>query len=255
MLEKEIYINGLKVNYKIAGQGQPILILHGWGGASDSWTQVQKILANQGHRVIVPDLPGFGKSDLPQVPWSLDEYLNWFSNFVQNLNFNHFFLLGHSFGGRIAIKFSAKYPEKILGLILSSAAGIKHKKTLWQLFLFALARMGRRLPFLSGYSLFRKTFYRFIVRKKDYFEAKGVMKETFKKIIEEDLTPYLSQISLSTLILWSQIDKMTPLSDAYLMKEKIKNSRLEILEKRGHSLHLKNPELLCQKILSFSKLH
>ncbi len=65
MEEKELLINNLRANYKIAGQGPAILILHGWGGSSDSWLKVQEILANQGYRVVGPDFAGFGKSKSP----------------------------------------------------------------------------------------------------------------------------------------------------------------------------------------------
>lgn len=72
-----------------------------------------------------------------------------------------------------------------------------------------------------------------------------------KSVLEEDLTPLLEKISCPTLIIWGKKDKITPLKDGYLMKEKIKNSRLEILEKISHTPHLENPQALVQKIQSF----
>ena len=64
--EVHITINGLKVYYQIAGSGPALLILHGWGSKSDRWTKVSELLSNQGFSVIVPDLPGFGKSEQPK---------------------------------------------------------------------------------------------------------------------------------------------------------------------------------------------
>ncbi|MBU2578852.1 alpha/beta hydrolase [Patescibacteria group bacterium] len=228
-----------------------ILILHGWAGNSGSWKQVREILENNGYNVIVPDLPGFGDAPLPTKSWSVSDYADFIFRFIQPHNLDKFYLLGHSFGGRIAIKFSVKYPEKLKTLILVSSAGIKPKKTLWQKALFIVAKIGRRFSFLPGHSFLQKIFYKFIVRKKDYLKTKGVMRETFKKVIGEDLIPYLSQISTPCLLIWGEKDKMTPLSDAYLMKKKIQNSKLEIVPGAGHSIHLESPEKLVEKILKF----
>lgn len=253
MGEEKNLINGLEINYKIAGEGEPLLILHGWGGSSDSWIKVQRILAENGFKVICPDLPGFGKSETLPEPWTIKDYSDFILDLFGKFNLQRVFLLGHSFGGRIAIKFTALYPLKIKKLILVSSAGIKYEKTFWYFFISVIAKIGSKFSFLPFYSFFRKIFYKYILRKTDYLEAKGVLKETFKKIIEEDLRIYLPQIIVPTLIIWGKEDKFTPLSDAYLMKEKIKNSKLEILEKIGHTPHLENPQLLSKKIIDFLK--
>ncbi len=69
--------------------------------------------------------------------------------------------------------------------------------------------------------------------------------------LEEDLKPLLGKISVPTLIIWGKKDKITLLKDASLMKEKIKNSQLQVLENIGHTPHLENPKLLAQKIKGF----
>jgi len=69
--QKEIYINKLRTNYKVIGKGKPIVILHGWGGSSDSWERVAKILCLKGYKVISPDFPGFGKSITPLKIWTI----------------------------------------------------------------------------------------------------------------------------------------------------------------------------------------
>ena len=79
------------------------------------------------------------------------------------------------------------------------------------------------------------------------------MKETFQRVIGEDLTSLLSQIKVPTLIIWGDRDRMTPLRDAYLMKKEISNSKLIILEGFSHVPHLENPKLLSQKVITFIK--
>jgi pimeloyl-ACP methyl ester carboxylesterase len=254
MEERNIFINGLKVNYKFAGSGPVILILHGWGGSSDSWIKVSEFLAQKGFRVISPDFPGFGKTKIPERAWGLNDFVDWLKNFTEKLNLEEFFLLGHSFGGRVAIKFSIFYPEKAKKLILVNSAGIKPEWGAKEKIVFQISKIGNALFSKNHFFKFkdeaRNFFYR-MARIKDYSKAKGAMKETMKKILEEDLLPELSKIQNETLILWGEKDKIVPLKYAYLFKEKIKNSQLEILPKIGHSPHLEDPEKLTKVILPF----
>lgn len=226
---------------------QSIVILHGWQSSKEKWNKVKEFLEKKGIEVIVPDLPGFKQENRLPKPWNLDNYVDWLKDFTKDKE--KFFLLGHSFGGRISIKFVSRFPSKIRGLILVSSAGIKHKKS----FIFSFVFLLKKFSFLPGYSFFRDVFYKKILKKTDYILAKGNLKETFKNIIKEDLTSLLSQIKTETLILWGEKDKITPLQDAYLMKEKIANSELKILKSTGHTPYLECPEILAKEILKFVK--
>lgn len=230
---------------------QYIVILHGWQSSDEKWRKVKEIIEKEGVKVIVPDLPGFKPETKLDHPWNLSNYLDWAENFIEEKKNSGgltepFFLLGHSFGGRISIKFALNHPEKLRGLILISSAGIRSKRMLVSKLTFL-----NIFNFLPGYSLLRKAFYKFIVRKTDYLRVEGVMRETFKKIIMEDLSMFLSKIKVKTLILWGRKDKVTPVSNAYLMEEKIEGSELKILENIGHTPYLEDPEALASEILTF----
>lgn len=254
MQEKQVLIDNLKINYKIAGEGPAVLILHGWGSSSDSWIEVQQILSNQGYKVVVPDFSGFGKSITPLEPWGIEEYVEAINKFTEKFNLNKFFLLGHSFGGRIAIRFSSKYPEKVEKLILCNAAGIKPKPGLKTAAIFFLARIGNAAlspRYLTRFKdSIRSYFYTFL-RKKDYVKADGMMREIIKKVLNEDLSPDLPKIKTRTLIVWGMADKMVPVKYAGIFKEKINNSELEVIPKIGHSPHLEAPEKLTGIVLKF----
>ncbi|MCX6764292.1 MAG: alpha/beta hydrolase [Candidatus Nealsonbacteria bacterium] len=229
-----------------------IVILHGWYSLKERWQKVKEIVEKEGIKAEIPDLPGFKEETKLNNPWSLNDYLNWMEKFIEDKKNSGeltepFFLLGHSFGGRIAIKFAIKHPEKLKGLILLSAAGIKSKEN----FIANSSLIFKQLHFLPGYDLFRKFFYKFILRKTDYIKLEGIMKETFKNVINEDLSDLLAEIKVKTLILWGGKDNVTPLSDAYFMKEKIVNSKLEILEGLNHTAYFENPEIVGPKILDF----
>jgi pimeloyl-ACP methyl ester carboxylesterase len=256
MREERILINNLTVNYKIAGEGPAFLVLHGWGGSSDSWFEVEEILAKKNYRVIALDLPGFGKSAPPTQPWSVQNYSDFIFEFVQRLNLESFFLLGHSFGGRIAIKFSGQHPEKLKSLIFCDAAGIKFEPGIKTKTILAAAKIGNTIFSSRLFSIMkewaRNIFY-FLLRNKDYVKANGVMRETIKKALNEDLLPDLPKIKVKTLIVWGKEDKLLPVQCAYVFKEKIAGSQLEIMPKVGHSPHLEAPEKLAQIIVSFLK--
>lgn len=235
-----------------------LVILHGWQSSKEKWKIVKEEIEKENIKVIVPDLPGFRSENELKKAWGLANYIQWVKGFVDEKAVEGFFLLGHSFGGRVAIKFAAKYPEKLRGLILVSAGGMESERTLKKLEKRILKRSSfafKKLSFLPGYQFFRKLFYKFVVRKTDYLEAKGYLKGTFKKVIGENLTPFLRRIRTRTLIMWGDKDEVLPLSDGLLMKEGIKDSSLELLKGIGHSPHLENPKLLSKKIIDFVNQH
>ena len=247
MKEEKVLIQGIKTNYKILGSGPPFLIIHGWGSQGKKWQKVGELLAKEGFLVIIPDLPGFGESDFPPRPWDLNNYCDFIAEFIKSLNLNKFYLLGHSFGGNIAFKYALKFPEKIEKLFLVGAALIR-RQTLKKKILFLFSKIFKIFSFLPFYNFFRKVFYRFFVRRSDYIYTKGIMRETYLKIIKEDLSDKLSEIRVPTIIIWGEEDKITPKKDAHLINKKIKRSRLIIISEAGHDLNIKAPEKLFQAI-------
>ena len=237
----------------------PILILHGWGGSSKSWKAVKEILEKEGFKAYNPDFPGFGQEADPPQPWSIADYTEWIKKYSEREGISQFFLLGHSFGGRVAVKFTAVFPEKISKLILVDTAGFAREKNLnlRQKTTIKLRKVGYFIvssPILKiFYPIFRKIAY-LLAGTRDYYLIKTpVMKETFKKVIAEDLISYLNQIRIQTLIIWGEKDKVVPVSTAYLLKEKITNSELKIIPKIGHNPHLEAPEKLTEILINFLK--
>jgi len=228
--------------------------LHGWGGSSNSWQKVGKKLADKGYRVIIPDLPGFGKSQAPFKPWGVEGYVKWLNDVLNKLKIKKIFLLSHSFGGRIAIEFAATYPHKLKKLILCSTPGVKFNPTLRQMIAMEIARVGNLIfkpkIFHPLKNKGRLLFY-FILRQRDYLTSNEIMREVFRKVVAKNLTPYLSQIQTPTLIIWGRKDKLVPLRCGKLMAEKIPNSKLEILPNVAHGVHLQDPENLIKIILKF----
>lgn len=250
MEERIIDINGIKVFTRIGGAGTPFLILHGWGGCSDSWLKVQENLIKH-FQVFVLDLPGFGKSGLPPRPWDVQDYTEFVIDFLQAYNIKEFYLLGHSFGGRISMKLSVQYLDGVKKLILVDSAGAQaKKKKFFKKILSSIASFVSIFSILPGFQLFRRFFYRYIIRSTDYLKVMGVMKETFLKVISEDLSYCLEKIKAKTLVIWGERDNVTPLKDGRFIQLKIKNSELKIIPS-NHNPHLEIPEELSKIILDF----
>src|SRR3989344_8631904 len=112
MIENKVLIKNLETHYKVFGQGKPILILHGWPSSSDKWQEVAQILAKK-YLVIVPDLPAFGKTQEPNLAWDTNDYIEWLREFCDNVEGlqKEFYLIGHSFGGALAAKFTVQYNQ------------------------------------------------------------------------------------------------------------------------------------------------
>lgn len=244
MEEKTISIHGLNTFYRDEGSGDGILILHGWGAGMRTWVEVQTELVRRGFRVVTLDLPGFGKADEPKTPWHLQDYARFIHEFANKLALYNYALLGHSFGGRIAIDYATRWPKELNALILVSAAGaIRHKKTKIKLFL-VITKIGNFIFSTPGLSIF-KSFARKIWNKvfgiEDYYNASGTMKKVMQNIIEEELLGYLPKIQTPTLILWGDKDIQTPISDAIIIHQKIPVSHLHIFPGLPHALNIAAP--------------
>lgn len=263
-MESTILIDNIEVAYRTKGEGKPLFVLHGWGSSYRSWVAVQDKIAAEGFRVIVPDLPGFGKTPAPVLAWSVSDYREFVQKFIhaclsgrQALLPNSdekFFLLGHSFGGRVAVSYAALYGEELQGLILCDAAGMfRHNKEKVAAFLF-LTEIGNvifAVPFLGfARNTVRDVWYR-LTHERDYYRATGTMRETFKKVIEENLAGNLPSIHTPTLILWGEKDEATPLQDAHIIHGGIQGSTLEVLKGAGHPINLERPDEVAHFAVNF----
>jgi pimeloyl-ACP methyl ester carboxylesterase len=263
MFEYKILINNFLVNHKIFGAsfdkalaGVPILVLHGWGVGSESWVGVAELMAKEGYRVIVPDMPGFGKSAVPEKPWTVDDYVEWVKDFADKLEMDGFILIGHSFGGQVAAKFCAICPKKVDKLVLCAAAVVRKprlgSRQLVAKYLAKTKIIFQNIPF-GIYPVLRKIVYR-IAGTRDYAQLQGVMAQTFLNVVGESVIESAKRIKTLTLIVWGDKDRETPTEDAREINNAIAGSRLEIIPDAGHKLHRTHAQILAEKIINFLKL-
>jgi len=231
--------------------------LHGWGSSSAAWETIGDFFISSGYDVIIPDLPGFGDSAPPPAAWGTAEYADWVHELLGSLGIQTCCLVGHSFGGRLTIKYTAGHADRICGIVLVAAAGIKPadlnariKKVTFQ----QAAKVGKglfRLPIMRLFAApARKILYR-AAREHDYEKAEGIMKEVLARVVQEDLQAELGQIAVPALLLWGAQDSLTPLADGERMQALLTHSRLQVFPKAGHALYKQFSDEVCREINSF----
>ncbi|MDO8570420.1 MAG: alpha/beta hydrolase [Candidatus Daviesbacteria bacterium] len=231
------------IQYHVQGLGEPIILLHGWGGSSKSLENLQ-IQLSKNFQAITLDLPGFGNSPEPETIYGIKDYAQEIIQITQDLGLKEFHLFGHSFGGQVATQMVLDYPDKVKTLILCDAAVIR-RKTISTKVLIKISKFIKS-PGLSS-------FLKIIFRHSDYQKASPKMKQIMNKILQEDLFPCLQQIYTPTLILWGEKDSYTPVWQAKIIHQNIKGSKLKIFSNLRHGLPLSNPEDVAKEIKEFIK--
>ena len=262
MEEKIIIIDKLSINCRFfGGNDKPaVLVLHGWGVGSEAWVEAAVMLAQKDYRVIVPDMPGFGKSAVPDKPWTVDDYVGWTKEFADKLGLDSFVLMGHSFGGQVAAKFCTICPKRVDKLVLCAAAVVRKprlgSRQILAKYLAKTKIIFQNIPF-GIYPVLRKIVYR-IAGTRDYAQLQGVMAQTFLNVVGESVIESAKRIKTLTLIVWGDKDRETPIEDAHGINKAIAGSRLEIIPGAGHKLHRTHPQelakIICQFLMSNIKI-
>ncbi len=239
--------------YSIYGKGKKkILILPGWGDTACTFQEIIFLL-QENYTIYIPDYPGFGKSAPLKETWTIYDYASFFCSFLNDLSITPTLLIGHSFGGRLAILLNGYFQVSIPNTLLIDSAGIRPKKTLSSLLRKYSYRILKKVQYLLPKKK-RKQYLKFLFSKyasSDYYNLPVFMRKTFQNIIGEDLRKYLPNMKGEILLLWGVEDLDTPLRDAYIMEKKIPNSELILLERCGHFCYLENPYLTARIILAF----
>lgn len=251
IFNKQIVINNLLINYYSVlpdkkSSNKTLIFLHGWGVDSQLWFKIVPELINKNYSLYFLDLPGFGQSQTPPKSYGLDQYRNIVLKFIEKLGLKNINIVGHSFGGSIAIKIALENPSFLSKVILVNAAGIRHSSALKKI-KTTLAKIISPLFSSSFMQPIRIKFYQMI--GSEYLNIPS-MSKTFTKIVSENLMPFLSKINKPTLIISGDRDNATPVFHAQEMKRKIGGSKLVILS-AGHFSFLDKPEEFNKELIEF----
>lgn len=221
--------------------GPTIVMLHGWGRSLFALRPLGELLAKD-FKVVLIDLPGFGRSPLPPGAsndgggWGTDEYAERVKAFLDQSGITQCILLGHSFGGRISVQLASRYPSLVSGLILVGSHGLKRKRALTDelrvRWIKTLVTIAKSVDGLTGSRLFAH----YLAPKfgsRDY-KAAGDLRKTLVKTVNEDLSAKAATIKTPTLLLWGADDKETPIDLAKSFNALIAESELHIFPNKGH---------------------
>lgn len=243
------------LHVEVIGKGFPLVLLHGWGQSSQALKPLAELLSHQS-KVILVDLPGFGRSSTPTNAWSTQDYAHYIAKFLKEQGIEKFDLLGHSFGGKISISLASLYPNRVRQLILIASAGLKTHLSIYdsihRKLLKYVAVSLKSIDQIGKTQLFQDYFVpRFGSR--DYQQA-GSMREILVKTVNEDVTPQIRRIVSPTLILFGSDDLETPPECGERMNVLIPHSILRVFPGKGHQLFADCGSHLCASyILPFLK--
>lgn len=252
-MDKVLHIAGVDFHYTVAGEGYPVVLMHGWGCSHSTLASVEAALL-PGMKVYNVDFPGFGSSSEPEGVWGVEEYTRLIEEMIKAEGLESPILLGHSFGGRVGILYSSR--NKVKKLILVDAAGVKPTRTLkYYAKVYSYKAMKSVLPVLfgkkKGQELIEK--YRGKSGSSDYNNSTPKMRAILSKVVNEDLKSVMPQINCPTLLVWGKNDTATPLKDAQIMEKLIPDAGLVAFDGVGHYSFLENPYQFAAVLKSFLK--
>ncbi|MDR1092584.1 MAG: alpha/beta hydrolase [Clostridiales bacterium] len=225
-----IEIENQRINYELAGAGEKtVVFLHGWGGGMAGFRGCFNVLARD-FRVVNLELPGFGQSAPPARPFGIMDYARIVRGFIRTVCAGPVHLVGHSFGGRIALILAAEHAEQIEKLVLIDSAGLKPRRGLRRFFRVCRYKFMKRLAERKLIDPKRLEKY----GSADYRALSPDMRATFVKVVNRRLDKYAARVRAPTLILWGKRDKDTPVYMAKRLAKLIKNSELRIFPDAGH---------------------
>ena len=251
---KVIEFNGFSLSYLEGGNesgGYPILFLPGWGVSTEPYREYLELLA-QKYWVIATDLPGFGgclrrgsQSPCSHSLTSYQTYANCILQLIERLNLDCFRLIGHSFGGGVALALAAAVPQAIDSLVIVSSTGVPI--ALADAIEGRFAELPQQMEQLAWTPLLR------CVRALGYnliFHTRHLIRGA-EIALQEDIRPWLSEIKAPCLVLWGERDRFTPLEIGYSLVETISSAQLQIIPDGYHEGCMMQPETIATITLDF----
>jgi pimeloyl-ACP methyl ester carboxylesterase len=266
--ERIAEVRGTRLRYLAAGEGEPLLLVHGLGGAAANWLALApRLLATR--RLLVPELPGHGGSSaLPAAP-SLNAYADRLGLVLEHEGLASAGVVGHSLGGAIALRLSIRRPDAVSALVLAGAAGISSgtRNARYALTITGIVKPGRKLAphrrrIARSCTLKRLVFGRWgasdpAALPKDLAEAflSGPARHTdtvsaAQALVRDDPRADLDRVRCPSLVLWGARDHQLPVEDAFDYARRLR-ARLRVIADCGHLLIGERPDACADAIEDF----
>ena len=241
-----------KYSYFEAGEGTPIIILHGLMGGLSNFDGVANFFPKHGYKVVIPELPLYTNNILKT---NVKAFSKFVKDFITYKGFDKVILLGNSLGGHIALYHTKMYPEKMAGLVITGSSGLYE------------SAMGESYPKRGDYEYIRKkaedVFYDPKVATKEivddvYATVNDRIKllktlAIAKSAIRHNMAKDLPKMATPTCIIWGRNDKVTPPDVAEEFNKLLPNSDLYWIEQCGHAAMMEHPDEFNRLMLEWLK--
>jgi pimeloyl-ACP methyl ester carboxylesterase len=225
---------------RIGDAPSEVVGLHGWARSRGDL-----VAALTGLNALLIDLPGFGVSPEPPTAWDTKAYAALVAEALDAAQ-GPYVVLGHSFGGRVAVKLAAWWPELVSGIVLAGVPLLPRSTTGKSPSLpFRMARWGSQHGIVSQDRMER---LRQRYGSEDYKNARGVMRSVLVCMVNESYEEDLPRITCPVELVWGSNDTVTPLEPARRACGLIPNARLEIVDGAGHMTPLTHPDVLQRSV-------
>jgi pimeloyl-ACP methyl ester carboxylesterase len=266
----QIDLHGHRVDYRVAGEGPPVVLIHGMVNSSRHWEQVALRLADR-YTVIAPDLIGHGDSATPRGDYSLGAHAAVIRDVLAAIGIERATIVGHSLGGGVAMQYFWQFPERTERLVLVSSGGLGQEvspllRTVSlpgaskALALLAHRRVLDALWWLGGRLKTQGVYVRAVVRALRPLERPGA-REAFLQTLRAVIDRHGQRVSardrlylleaMPTLIVWGGRDRTIPVEHGRAAHAAIGHSRFEVLERAAHFPHLEDPAGLAAVLGDF----
>lgn len=262
---KTVVINNYTIVYNEGGEGETVLLIHGFGADKDNWTYFSRNLLDKYH-VIALDLPGFGESSKnPDEHYDINSQIQRLHAFTGKLNLKKFHIAGNSMGGLISGIYESAYPDEVLSLGLLDPGGVKDREKSSLVIELEkgnnplMARNSGEYDKLLNFMFFKPPYIPGPVKK--YFVEQAAANYEFHKKVFLEVAPgyslekVMDKIKVKTLIIWGDTDRIFPASSAVVLNNGIKKSKMVIMKNCGHLPMIEYPDETSKLYLDFIKVN
>ncbi len=266
----QVEVDGIPVNYVDIGEGIPVVFIHGLGGCWQNWLENLPRFA-ESHRAIALDLPGFGRTPMPDEPISITFFARIVDHFCEALDLGRASLVGNSMGGFTAAETAIRHPERVDDLVLVDAAGISSAtiagNPIGERFARGVLSRGQKNPPPDMSRLLKRpgliALAMGFVARYPTLISRDVLAEqllsvgapgfqdSFDAIIAYDFRDRIGEISCPTLILQGAEDILVPLGDAHQYAEAIEGGEMVVFDDTGHVPMLERPVDFNNAVIEF----
>ena len=226
-----INIRNTNINYIQYGSGSDVVLLHGWGQNIAMMKPIGDRL-QKNHRITILDFPGFGESEEPKTALTVYDYCEILEELLKKLKVKKPVIMGHSFGGRIAIIYASRNEVEKVVLFGSPCIRKEVKPSLKLRMLKSL----KKIPGINKLEGFAKNH----MGSRDYKNASEIMKKILVNVVNEDLSECAKKINVPTLLIWGDRDTEAPVEDAKELEKIIPDAGLIVLPNSTHYAYLEN---------------